>query len=96
MASLEDRMTSLEATGSLTRRQLTELTALMGTSFLNVHHEFDRLYEQNSAMRAEQSAMNGRLTALETDMAHLKDGMVHVKDDVSAILKLLNDKFRGA
>ena len=45
MATREQRVTSLETADTVTRRQLAELTALMGTSFLNIHHEFDRLYE---------------------------------------------------
>ena len=80
MPTLEERISSLETADSVTRRQLTELTALMGTSFLNVHHEFDRLYEQNSAIRAEQQVT--------------KSDISHVKDDVSAILKILNDQYR--
>ena len=80
MPTLEERISSLETADSVTRRQLTELTALMGTSFLNVHHEFDRLYEQNSAIRAEQQVT--------------KSDISHVKADVSAILKILNDQYR--
>ena len=91
MPTLEERVAFLEAADTVTRRQLTELTALTGTSFLNVHHEFDRLHEQTSALNVEVAGIKTEMSGMRAEFrGHLEP----LENDVAAILKILNDQYR--
>ena len=91
MPTLEERVTALEATVrtndlaarenyNVVRREIADLGALTARSFLGVHHQIDQVEVRvNARMDRIEATIDQRFTSLETDM--------------SAVLKILNDKF---